>query len=112
MIISSKTKTTNQKTYIYFKATNTVLESVGINIIIGATPTSIILSIAVISLIVLSISAGNACILSLGNKVLHKLILNKYNKYKKQSKKDQQTKKSFDNLYRKSLKDNGIYKNE
>ena len=63
-------------------------------------------------MIVLPISAGIACGLSLGNKILHKLILNKYNKYKKHYEKDQQTIKSFDKLYRKSLQDNVIDKNE
>ena len=57
-------------------------------------------------LIILPISAGFACTLSLGNNVLHKLIINKYNKCKKQYGRDQQTIKSFDKLYRKSLQDN------
>ena len=57
-------------------------------------------------------SAGIACNLSLGNKLLHKLILKKHNKYKKLYEKDQQTIKSFNKLYRKSLQDNVIDKNE
>ena len=73
---------------------------------IGATSTLITLSNTGIGLIVLLISAGIACTLSLGNKVLHKVIINKYNKYKKQYERDQQTIKSFDKLYRKSLQDN------
>ena len=36
-----------------------------------------------------------------GNKVLHKMIINEYNKYKKQYEKDQRTIKSFENIYRK-----------
>ena len=63
-------------------------------------------------MIILPRSAGIACTLSLGNKVLHKLIINKYNKYKKQFERDQQTIKSFDKLYRKSLQDNVIDKTE
>ena len=63
-------------------------------------------------MIVLPISAGIACTLSLGNKVLHKLITNKYNKYEKQYERDQQTIKSFDKLYRKTIQDNIIDKNE
>ena len=63
-------------------------------------------------MIILPISAGIACTLSLGNKVLHKLILNKFNKYKKQYQRDQQTIKSFDRFYRKSLQDNIIDKKE
>ena len=38
--------------------------------------------------------------------------MNKYNKYKKQYERDQQTIKPFDKLYRKSLQDNVIDKNE
>ena len=91
---------------------NTILESVDSIVIIAATSVSIPLSITGIGLIVLPISAGIACTLSLGNKVLHKLILNKYNKYEKQYEGDQQTIKTFDKLYRKSLQDNIINKNE
>ena len=93
-----------------YKILNTVLESVDSIVIIGATSTSITLSITGIGLIVLPISAGIACALSLSKKVLHKLIINKYNKYKKQYERDQQTIKSFDKLYRKSLQDNIIDK--
>ena len=38
--------------------------------------------------------------------------MNKYNKYKKQYERSQQTIKSFDKLYRKSLQDIVIDKNE
>ena len=38
--------------------------------------------------------------------------MSKYNKYKKLYEKDQQTIKSFDNIYRKSLQDNVIDKKE
>ena len=81
-------------------------------VIIGATSTSITFSVTGTGLIILPISAGIACTLSLGNKVLHKLILNKYIKYKKQYERDQNTLKSFDKLYRKSLQDNIIDKKE
>ena len=91
---------------------NSVLESVDSIVIIAATSTSKTLSITGIGLIVLPISAGIACTLSLGNKILHKLIINKYNKYKKQYERDQNTIESFDKLYRKSLQDNIIDKSE
>ena len=48
----------------------------------------------------------------MGNKVLYEVIINKCNKYKKQYGRDQQTIKSFDKLYRKSLQDNVGDKNE
>ena len=102
----------SKKKYKNYKTLNTVLESVDSIIIIGATSTSITVSITGIGLIILPISAGIACILSLVNKVLHKLIINKYNKYKKQYERDQQSIKSFDKLYRKPLQDNIIDKTE
>ena len=102
----------SKKRYKNYKTLNTILESVDSIVIIVATSTSITLSITGIALIVLPVSAGVACTLSFGNKVLHKLIINKYNKYKKQYEPDQQTIKSFDKLYRKSLQDNIIEKTE
>ena len=102
----------SKKRYKNYKTLNTILESVDSIVIIGATSTSITLSVTGVGLIILPISAGIACILSLGNKILHKLIINKYNKYKKQYERDQNTIKSIDKLYRKSLQDNIIDKTE
>ena len=102
----------SKKKYKNYKTLNTILESVDSIVIIGATSTSITLSVTGIGLIVLPISAGIACALSLGNKILHKIVINKYNKYKKQYERDQNTIKSFDKLYRKSLQDNVIDKTE
>ena len=102
----------SKKKYKNYRTLNTVLESVDSIVIIGATSTSITLSVTGIGLIILPISAGIACTLSLGNKVLHKLIIDKCNKYKKLYERDQQTIKSFDKLYRKSLQDNIFDKNE
>ena len=102
----------SKKRYKNYKTPNTILESVDSIVIIAASSTSITLSITGIGLIILPISAGIACGLSLGNEILHKLIINKYNKYKKQYEKDQNTNKSFDKLHRKSLQDNVIDKNE
>ena len=102
----------SKKKYKNYKTLNTVLESVDSIVIIGATSTSITLSVTGIGLIVLPISAGIACGLSLGNKILHKLIINEYNKNKKQYERDQNTIKSSDKFYRKSLQDNVIDKTE
>ena len=63
-----------------YKTLNTILASVDSIITIGATSTSITLSITGVALIILPISAGIACTLSLGNKVLHKLIIINYKK--------------------------------
>ena len=102
----------SKKRYKNYKTLNTVLESVGSIVIIGATSTSITLSITGVGLIILPISAGIAGTLSLANKILHKLIINRYNKYKKQYERDENTNKFFDKLYRKSLQDNVIDKTE
>ena len=95
-----------------YKTLNTILESIESIVIIGAMSTSITPSVSGIGLIILPISAGIASGLSLGNKVLHKLIINNYNKYKTLNEKDQQTLKSLDKLYCKSLQDIVIDKNE
>ena len=102
----------SKKRYKNYETLNTILESVDSIVIIATTSTSITLSITGIGLVGLSISAGFACTLSLGNKILNNLIINEYNKYKKQFERYQQTIKSFDNLYRKSLQDNVIDKSE
>ena len=102
----------SKKKYKNYKTLDTILESVDSIVIIGATSTSITLSVTGIGLIVLPISAGIVCGLSLGNKILHILIINKNNKNKKQYETDQNTNKSFDKLYRKSLQDNVIDKTE
>ena len=55
---------------------------------------------------------GTGCTLSIFNKLLHEKITMKCHKYKKQYKKGQKTIRLFDKLYRKSLSDNLIDKNE
>ena len=102
----------SKKKYKIYITLKTVLESVDSIIIIGALSTFITLSITGIGLISLPISAGIACTLSLGNKVLHKIIINKNNKYKKQDGRDQNPIKSFDKLYRKCVQDNLVDKTE
>ena len=80
----------SKKRYKISKTLNTVIESVDSIVIIAATLTSITLSVTGIGLYVLPISASIACTLLLGNKVLHKLFINKYNRDKKQYDRDQQ----------------------
>ena len=109
---TSKTKIINKKKSKKIKTRDTVLESVVSIIINGPTSSSVTLSITGIGLIVFLISAGIACTLSLGNQVLHRLIINKYDKYKKQYEKDQQTFKSLRNLNRKSLQQNLVDKSQ
>ena len=72
----------SKKRYKNYKTLNTILESVDSIVIIAATSTSITLSVTGVGLIILPISAGIAFTLSLANKVLHKLIINKYKNIK------------------------------
>ena len=99
-----KNKKSKQK-YNKYNALNTVLEPVDSIVINGATSFSITLSTTGVGWNIQPISAGIACNLSLGNKVLHKIIVNKYNKFKKLFEKDLQTKKISknytENLYKK-----------
>ena len=108
----SKPKTINQKRDKKYKTIITILKSFDTFVIIATTSSSITLSLTGIGLIVIAISTASACALSIGNKVIYEKIINKCNKYKKQYEKDQQTIKSFDKLYRKSLQDKTIDKSE
>ena len=62
--------------------------------------------------IVIPISSGVACGLLKRNKVKQEILMQKHKKYIKLYEKDQQPIESFDKLYRKSLRDNLIDKNE
>ena len=102
----------SKKKYKKYKTLTTILKSFDTFVIIATTSSSIFLSLTVIGLVAIPISTATACGLSIGNKVLYEIIVNKYKKCKKLYERDQQTIKSFDKLYRKSLQDNIIDKNE
>ena len=94
------------------KTITTKLKSFDTSVIIATTSSSITLSLTGIRLIAIPISTPTACGLSIANKVIYEIVINKYNKYKKQYEKDQQTFEFFDNVYRKKLQDNVIDKSE
>ena len=96
----------------YKTTTTTILKSFDTFGIIATTSSSFILSFTGIGLIAIPISTATACGLSNVNKVIYEIIINKNNKHKKQFEKDQQTIKSFDKLYSKSLRDDIIVKND
>ena len=102
----------SKKRYKNYKTITTILKSFDTFVFIATTSSSITLSLTGIGLIAIPISTATTCGLSIGNKVLYEIIINKYNKYKKIYERDQNTIKSFDKLYRKSLQDNVIDKNE
>ena len=63
-------------------------------------------------IIVIPVSSGVVYGLTVFNKVLYEIVIQKCIKYKKLYKKDQQTMISFNKLYRKCLQDNVIDENE
>ena len=113
MITSFKDKNNkSKKRYRNYKTITTILKSFDTFVIIATTSSSITLSLTRIGLIAIPISSAIACGLSIDNKALYEIIINKYNKNRKLYERDQQTNESFDKLYRKSLQDNVIDKNE
>ena len=102
----------SKKRYKKYKTLTTILKSFDTIVVIVTTSASITLSVTGIGLIAIPISTATACGLSITNKVLYEIVMQKYNKYKKRYERDQNSIKSFDKLYRKSLQDNVIDKNE
>ena len=102
----------SKKKYKKYITLTTILKPLDTFVVFATTSSSLILSLTGIGLIVIPISTTSACVLSIGNKVIYEIIINKYNKYKKLYERDQQTMKSFGKLYRKSLQDNIIDKTE
>ena len=113
MITNFKDKNKKSKRkYKKYKTLTTILKSFDTIVIIATTSTSITLSVTGIGLIAIPISTATACGLSITNKIFYEKVMQKCNKYKKLYENDQQTIKSFDKLYRKSLQDKIIDKNE
>ena len=102
----------SKKRYKKYKTLTTILKSFDTIVVIATTSASITLSVTGIGLIAIPISTATACGLSITNKVLYEIVMQKYNKYKKLYERDQNTIKSFDKLYRESLQDNIIDKTE
>ena len=105
-------KDKNNKSNKKYKTITTILKSFDTFVIIATTSSSINLSLRGTGLIVIPISTASACALSIDKKVLYEVIINKYNKNKKQYEGDRLTIKTFDKFYRKSLQDNVIDKTE
>ena len=101
-----------KKKYKKYKTSTTIIKSFDTIVIIATISSSFTLSLTGIGSIAIPMSTATACGSSIGNELIYEIIINKYNKYKKQYEKDQQTIKSFDNLYRKSLQDIVIDKSE
>ena len=112
MITYFKNKNNKSKKKFKKKTLTTILKSFDTFVIIATTSSSITLSFTGNGLIAIPKSTATACGLSIGNRVIYEIIINKYNKHKKLYERDQQTPKSFDKLYRKPLQYNVIDKSE
>ena len=77
----------SKKKYKKYKTLTTILKSFDTFVNIVTTSSSITLSLRRIGLLVIPISTASACAVSTGNKVIHEIIMNKYNKYKKHNEK-------------------------
>ena len=73
----------SKKRYKKYKTLTTIRKSFDTFVIIATTLSSITLSLTRISLIVTPKSTACACALSIGNKVIYEIIINKDKKYKK-----------------------------
>ena len=89
-----------------------ILKSLYTIVIIAKISSSFTLYLTGIGLIATPISNGIACGLTFGNKVIYEIVMGKYKIYKKQYRKDQETIKSFDKLYRRFLQDKIFEKKE
>ena len=105
---NNKTKKKNKR----YKTKTTIINSFGTFVFSATTSSSITLSLTGIGLIAIPKSTATAYGLSIGKTVIYDVIINKYKKYKNQYEKDQQTIKSFDKLYRKSLQNKVIDKSD
>ena len=88
-----------------YRTVASILESVDTVVFLGATTTSLTLAVTGVGLIVVLMTAGVAGDLTIGEKVIHKIILKKFIWYKKYYKKNQQTiessnKKYTENVYK------------
>ena len=94
------------------KMLTTILKSFDTFVNIASTTSSITLSLTGNSWVGIPTSTGIACGLTISNKVIYEIVMQKYKKYNKHYEKDQQTIKSFDKSFRRSLQGNITHKSE
>ena len=109
--VKNKNQKSKKKSKNY-KMLTTILKSFDTIVIFATTSSSITLSVTVIGLIPVTISAATACELSIGIKLIYEIAKQKHKKFKIQYQNGQKTIKSFDELYGKNLQDKVFDKNE
>ena len=102
----------SKKKYKKDKTLTAIVKTFDTFVNIATTTSSITLTLTGNGLIAKPISTATACGLSIGNKITYEIIMQKYNNYQNRYKKDKKVVKSFDNLYKKYLKDNVIDKTD
>ena len=95
----------SKKNYKKYKMLTSISKYIDTFVIIAKPSNSIRLSLTGNGLMVIPILTGIACGLTNSNKILYEIFMQKYNRCKKQSQKNQQAVKSFDKIYRTSLQD-------
>ena len=93
------------------KMLTTIIKSFDTIGFFATSTSSIKLSVTGIGVFAMPISTVTACGLSIDKKLIYEIVMQKINKYIEQYQKVQQTKKYFDKLNRKSIKDNVVEKN-
>ena len=101
-------KSKSKRKWTKYKMLTTVLKSFDTFVLFGTTSSSITLSLTSIGLIVIPISTGLACGLSISNKVVYEIFMRKNDNHKQQYHNDQQTIKFSVKIYRRSSKENLI----
>ena len=91
-----------------FKTLTTILKSIDKFLNTATTSSLITLSLTGIGTLAILISTATACRLSIGNKVLYEIIINKYNKYKETYEKTNKLLNFLTYLIKKALQDNLI----
>ena len=102
----------SKKKYKKYKILTTLIQSLDRFVIIATTSTFVPLRLSGNGSLMIPISTGIACGSTVSFKVKYEIVMQKYNKYKKQYEEYQQTIKLFDELYRRRLQDNVNDKSE
>ena len=102
----------SKKKYRKHKTLTTLLKTFDTFVNIATTSSSFTLSLTGISLIAIPISNCLASGLTISNRIVFEMSMQRYSKYRKQCDKDHKTIKSFDKFYRNSLQDNVIDESE
>ena len=101
-----------KKKHNKFKNLNKILNTIDSVVIIGCTGTSVTLSVTGYGLIIVPITAGCGCLMSVGSKIINEFLKKKEKSYLKKYTLSHNTLQDFRKLHQKSLEDNVIDQNE